>query len=203
MTITVLSKKLSRGDIANAALELGVEPATLKAVVDVEAKASGFDDEGRPIILFEAHKMWQQLGKVNYYTKRKQLQALFPDMCTKGWKRWTYNVRPSHEKLSVCKVLHWDAAHASCSWGLGQVMGFNWQSLGYASLREFVEAMYESEAKQLDAMCRFIKVNGLVDELQRHDWAGFAYRYNGESYKANQYDVRLARAYAKAVKEYW
>lgn len=28
-------------------------------------------------------------------------------------------------------------------------------------------------------------------------------RYNGEGYKANRYDTRLAAAYQKAVKERW
>lgn len=82
-------------------------------------------------------------------------------------------------------------------------MGFNWESLGYPSLKAFINAMYESEAKQLDAMCRYIKVNYLVDELQRHDWAGFAKGYNGSNYAINKYDQKLAAAYAKAKKEGW
>ena len=82
-------------------------------------------------------------------------------------------------------------------------MGFNAESLGYPSLKAFVDAMYESEAKQLDAMCRYIKVNYLVDELQRHDWAGFAKGYNGSNYAINKYDQKLAAAYAKAKKEGW
>ena len=199
--LTPVSKKLSKSDIVAAASNLGVEAATLKTVIDVEAKSSGFDAEGRPTILFERHKMWKYLGEANYITKREQLNALFPDICSQS--SGNYNARPQYDKLAVAQVLHWEAAHKSASWGLGQVMGFNWESLGYPSLKAFIDAMYESEAKQLDSMCRYIKVNYLVDELQRHDWAGFAKGYNGSNYYINKYDTKLAAAYVKAKKEGW
>lgn len=194
---------LTRADIVASAKGLGVEAAALKSVIDVECPKPGFDDEGRPTILFEPHIYYKYLTRANIITKRDQLQVLFPDMVSRTWDRSLYNVRPQHDKLAVAAVLDWDAAHMACSWGKGQVMGFNWQDLKYPSLKAFIDAMHESEAAQIDAMCRFIKVNGLVDELQRHDWAGFALRYNGEGYKANQYDTRLKAAYEKAKREGW
>lgn len=193
--------KLKRADIVQSAKALVVEPATLKAVIDIEAKSSGFDDQGRPTILFERHKMYKYLTEANYITKRDQLSALFPDICNED--AGSYNTRGQYDKLAVAEVLHWTAAHKSCSFGLGQIMGFNAESLGYRSLKAFVDAMYESEANQLDAMCRYIKVNNLVDELQRHDWAGFARGYNGRDYAINKYDTKLAAAYIKAKKQGW
>ncbi|MDN5567042.1 MAG: N-acetylmuramidase family protein [Psychrobacter sp.] len=199
--VTPVSKKLVKQDIINTAKSLVVEAATLKAVIDVEARSSGFDNEGRPAILFERHKMWKYLGEANYITKRDQLNALFPDIYSE--LPGAYNVCSQYEKLAVAEVLHWDAAHKSCSFGLGQVMGFNFSSLGYPSLKAFVDAMYESEAKQFDAMARYIKVNNLLDELQRHDWAGFAKGYNGRGYAINEYDTKLAAAYVKAKRDGW
>ncbi|WP_131667360.1 N-acetylmuramidase family protein [Psychrobacter pygoscelis] len=192
-----MDKKLTERQIKQAAQENGIEYAALRSAIEVECKGSGFDSNDNPVILFEPHILWRELGKVRYFTKREQLHDLFPDICCETWDRSLYNVRPQHQKLYVASVLHWNAAHSSCSWGIGQVMGFNWQSLGYKSLREFIDAMHESEAKQLDAMIRFIKVNGLLDELQRKDWAGFAKKYNGSSYKVNKYDEKLAAAYKK------
>ena len=87
--------KLGRADIIAAAKGLGVEPATLKAVIDIEARSSGFDDQGRPTILFERHKMWKYLGEANYFTKRDQLNALFPDVCSSS--SGDYNARPQYE----------------------------------------------------------------------------------------------------------
>jgi hypothetical protein len=48
-------------------------------------------------------------------------------------------------------------------------------------------------------MMNFIEHNGLMDELRRGDWRGFARRYNGSGYAANSYDTKLAAA-AKASK---
>lgn len=196
--MTNTSKKLTPADIVASAKDMGIEPAALQAVIVVECAGSGFNDDGSPVILFERHVLWRELGKVNYITKRQQLSDLFPDICHPAWDKSAYKVRPSHQKLYVASVLHWDAAHASCSWGIGQVMGNNWKALGYPSLKAFVDEMHESEAKQLDAMCRYIKVNNLITKLRNHDWAGFAKGYNGAGYKANAYDEKLAAAYARA-----
>lgn len=195
------SKKLSKQDIINAANNLGIEPAALKSVIDVEARSSGFDSQGRPTILFERHKFWDELGKVNYFTWRQKFYEQYPDICNP--KSGGYNERDQYEKLRIASELHWEAAHKSASYGLGQIMGFNFESLGYKSLKEFVEDMYESEAKQLEAMARFLKVNNLIPKLKSHDWSGFARGYNGSAYKKNNYDVKLANAYAKAKKEGW
>lgn len=195
------NKKLQKQDIINVANNLGIEPAALKSVIDVEARSSGFDSQGRPTILFERHKFWDELGKVNYFTWRQKFYEQYPDICNP--KSGGYNERDQYEKLRIASELHWEAAHKSASYGLGQIMGFNFESLGYKTLKEFVDAMYESEAKQLEAMARFLKVNNLIPKLKSHDWAGFARGYNGSAYKKNNYDVKLANAYTKAKKEGW
>ncbi len=46
-------------------------------------------------------------------------------------------------------------------------------------------------------MVGFILGNGLGDELQRLDWAGFARRYNGPQYAKNAYDRKLDTAYRR------
>ena len=55
----------------------------------------------------------------------------------------------------------------------------------------------ESEVNQLRHMASFIRSAGLLDEIQRKDWAGFAKGYNGPQYAVNKYDTKLADAYAK------
>lgn len=76
-------------------------------------------------------------------------------------------------------------------------MGFHWKSLGYNSLQEFVNAMYESEAKQVEAMMKFIKANGLLVHLKSKNWVKFARGYNGVGYAKNNYHIKLANAYNK------
>ena len=76
-------------------------------------------------------------------------------------------------------------------------MGFNWKTLGYNSIHEFVSKMEESEAGQLDAMLRFCKVNNLIGKLQSKNFADFARGYNGSGYEQNNYDGKLFAAFNK------
>lgn len=210
-------KKLTLTQIACQANCLGVETAALRAVHEVEAKGNGFLASGEPVILFERHIFYRKLREMNYYNLSQLFFGHRPDLCnpTSGGYGKTDE---QHTRLQAAQDLLFKAlplldpnkprdkkviddvrscALMACSWGIGQVMGMNWHSLGYPSLQQFINDMYESEDKQLEAMCRFIKVNGLVDEMQRHDWATFARVYNGVDYRKNQYDTKLAKAYAK------
>ena len=201
--LPTISKKLSKEDIIAVANSLGVEPAAMKAVIDVEAAGEGFDKQGRPTILFEPHIFWRQLTDINYITKRNELSKSYPGILSPTWDKNLYKLGNSYDKLAKGSELHWEAAHNSCSWGLGQIMGFNATKIGYATLKEFVDDMYESEAKQLKAMGMFLKANGLISKLKAKDWAGFARGYNGKEYAKNQYDIKLATAYTKAIKNGW
>ena len=199
-----VNKKLSKSDIVAAAKDLGIEPAALKAVIDIEAAGDGFDKQGRPTILFEPHIFWDELGKIHYYTKRTELAKKHKGLLSQKWDKSLYRIGgSSHDKLKIGADLHWKAAHKSASWGLGQILGRNAVSIGYPSVKAFIDDMYESEAKQLKAMGMFLKANGLIGKLQRHDWAGFARGYNGKAYAKNQYDVKLAAAYNLAKKQGW
>lgn len=193
--------KAIRDDIIAAAKRIDVAPAAIKALSDVESPKGGFNPDGTPKIVFERHKYWQALTQRNWITKRNEMYLDYPDICNKS--SGAYNVRPQYDKLEIAATLNWDAAHEACSWGFGQVMGFNWQMLGYESIREFVTLMYESEGAQLDAVCRYIKATGLDGALRRKDWAAFARGYNGADYQRNDYDNKMARAYAKAKREGW
>ena len=78
-----------------------------------------------------------------------------------------------------------------------QIMGFHWESLGYASAKAFVDLMYKSEGEHLKAFAKFMKVNNLVRHLKTLNWAKFARGYNGPGYAANKYDTKMADAYKK------
>jgi len=82
-------------------------------------------------------------------------------------------------------------------------MGFNWRVCGFKSLQDFIKAMYRDEASHLAAALGYIKGTGILPALKRLDWAAFAKGYNGPGYAANNYDVKLARAYAEAKRKGW
>ena len=190
-------KTLTNDQIRELARQNGIEYAALKAVVEVEASGNGFVGNA-PKILFEPHIMYRLLTQKNYITIRNNLMKAHPSLCYPRWGTYKYGtVASQHDRLAKAAAFNRDTALESCSWGLGQVMGFHWKSLGYESLQAFVNAMYESEAKQLDAMSRFIKVNKLLDALKSKNWTAFARGYNGAGFAKNAYHTKLAAAYNK------
>jgi hypothetical protein len=189
----VQSKFLSEADIQKAANTLGVNVATVKAVYKVESNGKGFVGD-RPKILFEGHIFWRQLKKhnlnpSNYYQGNENV--LHPK-----WSKRYYG-QNQYARLEKAKKIHSDAALESASWGLFQIMGFHWKSLGYTSVQDFVDKMSANEGEQLMAFVKFIEVNHLTRYLKVRDWAGFARRYNGPGYAKNRYDVKMAKAYRK------
>jgi len=181
-------KTLIQNDYINAAKELGCEVAAIKAVAEVESPGSGFLPSGEPKILFERHRFYK-------YTNGAYAKS-HPDICNKI--RGGYGKESDqHLKLQRAALLNREAALMSCSWGKFQVMGDNWQKLGYKTLQQFINKMYESEAGHLDSFVRYIKAFGLQDHIRNKNWAAFAEGYNGSDYKANNYDFKLQSAFNK------
>ena len=191
-----MNKRLTEAQIAAQAKALGIEVAALRAVIEVECKGSGFNADGTPVILFERHVFRQRLIANGKAVVADKVVRERPDLCSKSTGAYgLYSAQ--HGRLNAAAQYHRDSALESASWGIGQVMGYHWHALGYPSLQAFINAMYKDEASQLDAMCRYIKVNNLVNALKNKDWKSFAHSYNGAAYAKNSYDVKLGNAYKK------
>ena len=179
-----------------AARLLGVEPAVLRAVERVETGGKGgFLLQGKPRILFEGHVFWAQLKKKGKDPQRYVAgneDILYPKW-TRAWYRggleeWT--------RLERAMAIDEEAALMSASWGMFQVMGFNYAACGERSVRDFVSKMRTSEMEQLLLTTIFIRGNARMREaLKAKDWAAFARLYNGPSYKSSRYDSKMAQAY--------
>lgn len=190
-------KKLTQTQIKDLAQTYGIEYAALRAVIEVEASGSGFV-ENLPKILYEPHIMHRRLTAKRYITIRNRMMIEQPKLCYSKWGMHKYGkVSEQHQRLAIASQYDRDTALESCSWGMGQVMGYHWKTLGYESLQAFINDMYESEAKQVEAMMKFIKVNGLLAHLKSKNWRAFAKGYNGAGYAKNAYDTKLAHAYHK------
>lgn len=194
---TPTNKKLTIDQLQSIADSYGIPVPALQAVHKVESRGNGFNSDDSPVILFEPHIFYKQLTKKGLIDIRNRIMRERPDLCYPKWGMKPYGASGTyqHQRLTAASQYHRESALESASWGLGQVMGFNWKDLGYPSLQAFINAQYRDEASQLDTMCRFIKHNGLIDELKNQNWSAFAYRYNGEGYKANSYDTKLANAF--------
>jgi hypothetical protein len=86
-----------------------------------------------------------------------------------------------------------EAALWSTSYGLPQLMGFNWQVTRHGSLREMVLAFQDSCVEQVAGFFGFVETNGLVRYLKKADWREFTRRYNGPGNVA-AYSSRLINA---------
>lgn len=177
-------------DYTLAANSLGVEVACVRAVTKVESRGSGFLASGEPVILFERHWMYKLLKA------KTGKEPAIDDVCNPKAGGYKGGVA-EHARLSAAVAIDRECALQSASWGLFQIMGFHWKALGYASVQDFINVQYRSEAGQLDTFVKFIKINpGMHQALKQKDWAKFARLYNGPDYSKNQYDIKLAAAYA-------
>jgi hypothetical protein len=186
---------LTAADMAQAsrALGAGVGLAKVRAVVEVESRGRGFGEGGRPIILFEPH-IFHRL------TSGKFSEA-WPEISYPTWGTLPY---PSSQKTRYAQLeqamrLDPSAALKAASWGLFQLMGYNFKPCGFASVEAFVRAMVSGEAAQLAAFTAFVAGQpAMLNALRLGDWAGFARAYNGPGYAQHGYDQRLKAAFAKA-----
>jgi hypothetical protein len=177
-----------------------IEPAALLAVAEVESGGRAlYDVDGHkePAIRFEGHYFDRRLsGRIRDYARKDGLSApeagKIANPKSQG-DRWLL--------LERAMGLDKKAALESTSWGLGQVMGAHWEWLGFASVDALVAEARGSVAGQVRLMLRFIEKAGLADAMRACDWRGFAKRYNGPSFARNNYDTRMAAAYARWCKQ--
>lgn len=183
------SRKCTDAGLRAAADEIGCDEAVLRAVVSIEAGGNGFDSQGRPKALFEPHIFYQLLSQ------DKRQTAVTAGLAYRRWGTRPYPKESYSRIVAACKIDE-ECALQATSWGLPQILGRNYRSVGYRSAREMVRAFLEGEDVQLRAMARFIVFSKLDLALRRKDWATFAKGYNGPSYKTHGYHTKLAKAYA-------
>lgn len=174
-------------DICN---KLAVTEPEIWAVIRVETRGFGFLSDRRPQILFERHVFRKQ-------TNGKH-DATHPQISNKdpgGYKGGA----AEYDRLAEAISLDEEAALKSASWGLAQIMGFNFNSVGYSNVKEMITDFMDNEDSHLEAMGKFIAAhNKCLLGIQHKDWSSFAACYNGSNFRINQYDLRLAAEYAKA-----
>lgn len=191
------NKTISEEDFKWCANTLGVDVATIKAVKEVESgRYGGFIADRQPPILFEGHIFWKRLKE--YGLTPEQYINGNGDILYPTWVKTHYlGGLKEYDRLNKAMKIHSDAALESASWGMFQIMGFNYKVCGCDNVRQFVEKMKTSEGEQLKLFVNFIIKNGLAESLRNKNWAEFACKYNGPGYAENQYDIKLANAYNK------
>ena len=197
-----MKKRIDRQDIADVARRLRIEPAALAAVLAVECtwpRRKGFDHTGLVRILYERHIAW----RLTKGDDREKLATA--GLARAKWKRdYPKSNRERWRQLEKAREIVGDKAYEFASYGLPQIMGFNYKKAGYTSAREMAEAFATGEREQLEGLGRFLAANKrMIEALQKHHWARFARAYNGRGYKANRYDEKLKRAYERFSGQDW
>jgi hypothetical protein len=170
---------------------LGVEPAALWACLRVETSGCGFLRDRRPGILFERHIFHRETNG--------QFDQTGPEVSNASPGGYGAGGAHQYDRLAAAIALDRRAALRSASWGIGQVMGFHAEKLGYADVETMVAAMVKAEDDQLRAMASFIKSSGLDRPMQQKDWTAFARGYNGSNFAINKYDTKLAQEHAQLL----
>lgn len=185
----------------DAAKRLRCSVPAVKAVTEVESSGSGFLSDGRVKVLFEGHVFYK-------YTKGKYATS-HPSLCYPKWTR-VYYARGANAyergakelaRLEQAKDLNRTAALLSASYGMFQIMGFNFAHCDFPTVDLFADAMKKDESEQLNAFCSYIIDVGLDDELRQGRWADFARKYNGPAYQKNRYDQKLKDAYNRYYRQ--
>jgi hypothetical protein len=169
---------------------LDVEEPALRAVAAVESAGDGFlAQSDLPKILFEGHA-FHRLTQGRFDTSHPTLS--FP----KWTKKFYVGGAGEWQRLNTACTLERAAALQSASWGMFQIMGFNYALCGVGDVEAFVARQRAGAAEQLQCFAHFISRKVFLSALRVKDWAKFAAAYNGPGYAANQYDKKLAAAYS-------
>ena len=186
-------QRLTKDDYLAAATMLRTGVAEIKAVRDVESNGYGFLPNNNLLIRFEGHKFRKNTNG--------RFDKDYPTISHRYMPDCPYNKGPMHDyaRLKIAMSLNPTAALLSTSWGLFQIMGEEWwrcTNLGIKNVHAFVDFLKLGERQHLLAMGQFVISKRIDDELRNHEWDGFAFYYNGENYRDNDYATKLARRYA-------
>lgn len=182
--------KLTDEDFRKVADELGVEVAAIKAVVSIEAGSGmkGFWAPGVPVINFD-RTMYNRFRSKAVDKSGAKGEKVPQGLTGYALREWT--------QLINARKVNAQGANMGTFWGMFQIGGFNYKLCGCASVDEMVRLMSYSELEQLELFATFITNAGMLSDLKKKNWTGFARKYNGASYARRGYHTKMAKAYAK------
>lgn len=183
-------ESLTDEDFKIVADELGVEVAAIKAVVVIEAGKAmkGFYAPGVPVVNFDnsMYRIYASKAPNRSGDKNAKVPAGLSGYALREWTQ-----------LTNARRVNSDGADMGTFWGMFQIGGFNYKLCGFKTVKEFVDTMSESEFSQLEIFAKFITASGMLNDLKNKNWANFARKYNGTSYRARGYHTKMANAYKR------
>jgi hypothetical protein len=159
--------------INEQAVQFKIPVESALAVFFVESGTAFDPATGLVIIRFEPHIFRKNTGKDVPWSRGGQKTE---------WQNFetAYGVNP-------------DAAMLATSYGLPQLMGFNFWVTRFSAVRDMVLAFQDSCREQVAGFFGFVRKNGLFRPILDEDWRTFARRYNGPG-NVDVYSAKLIRA---------
>ena len=195
MTIDI-QKYLSDEDYKKASEIIELEIPMIKAVAKIECFNKPFTESGKPNILFEGHVFWKELSNRNILNKTLNTYKDIDDILYTKINRSKYKSGDEEwKRLEKARKINEDAALCSTSFGMFQIMGFNYENCNCTSVLEFELQNSISCQEQLKLFCIYMLNTGLTRYLQNKQFDKFARYYNGTGYKKNKYDILLEKYY--------
>ncbi len=187
---------LTEADFQKAATQLGngISLNIIKAFATVESGGrSGFGPAKLPMIAYEGH-IFRKYTQQKYDRAYPLLSYPYKEKAGPQWRANNKDQAKAWETLAAAYKLDPAAALMATSWGMFQIMGFNFAACGYATVTEFAAAMKVNAGQQLMAFVGFCrKKPALVRAMKNKDYAGMATQYNGKDF--GDYDRRIQKAY--------
>ena len=177
---------LNSADFQSALNALQTDAAAVWALLEVESGRAGYLPDRRPQILFERAVFHTRTGG--------RFDATHPGISATTWGGYSGGAA-EYTRLAEAYALSPDDALQSVSWGIAQVMGFNFSPSGFTSAEDYVKNSCASEGAQLMAFQNFLLHTGVAQALAAHDWSSVALHYNGSG-QVSVYAGRLQNNYA-------
>ena len=187
--------------------ELGIDVEIALAVICVESGGSGFSSDNKMIIRFENHVFYTYFGAKSDEDKQKFDEHFTFDSKNRReghkyrakksdeWKTSHMGQASEWEALEIARQLSDTNALYSISMGAPQVMGFNYKSIGYSSVKDMFEAFSKDIRYHIMALFDFCTAKSTrVQYLLTGDFLSFAKEYNG---------LTAPEAYEKRLEQYY
>jgi hypothetical protein len=170
--------RIADPDFETAAHNIGAEVSAVMAVAQVEAGGRAGFAGGLPIIRYELHVFHDRTGRIYDRTHPHLSQ---PTLAAS--QRYHHGGQANEWSLLLGAMILRDGtgrrrfseAWQSASWGMFQVMGFNFRMVGASSIGDFVRDMFRSESNHLDAFLSFVRGKHLTGSIRTKNWAAFAH----------------------------
>ena len=191
--------------------QIGVNPGVFAAIIATESQGTA-SSGGQMLIRFEVHKFFESWGVNNQKLFNQHFDFRRSGATYKGHKfsvdgkNWT-TLHPTgtpsdlplqYQALDLAKSLGTNAvepANACLGMGLGQVQGFNYQSLGFKSASEMFDTLSSDESEQVKSVFSYVNARPkCLKAMQSQNWNNIELYYNGGGQNG---------LYADAMKNYF